>query len=89
MEQDAEIKVQAVNSNLQKVQEEAAKKAAELKLANEQINLLTREKGVAMRDNAASYEQSIQKETQVIMQPHILTWYTPSLIISLTLSQCI
>ncbi len=54
-----------MTSDLKKVREEAAKKEKELKTALEQINLLTKEKGVAMRDNATSYEQSIQKETQV------------------------
>ncbi|XP_064405216.1 disks large homolog 5-like isoform X2 [Halichondria panicea] len=64
-EQEAEFKVQSVTSDLKKVREEAAKKEKELKTALEQINLLTKEKGVAMRDNATSYEQSIQKETQM------------------------
>ncbi len=54
-----------MTSDLEKAREVATKKEKELKTSLEQINLLTREKGVAMRDNAASYEQSIQKETQV------------------------
>ena len=64
-EHDSELKIQRSNSELQKEQNEKERKMMELKQANEQINLLTREKGVAMRDNAASYEQSIQKESQV------------------------
>ncbi len=54
-----------MTSDLQKAREEAAKKELELKNALEQIGMIAREKGVAMRDNAVSYEQSIQKETQV------------------------
>ena len=67
-----------LNSDLQKTQVEAAKKEAELKSAREQIGLLTKEKGVAMRDNAASYEQSLQRETQVsVDHTHSIGTLTP------------
>ena len=62
-----------MTSDLQKARKEAAKKETELKEALEQIGMITREKGVAMRDNAVSYEQSIQKETQVPSVTHTLT----------------
>jgi len=65
LEHDSEVKVQTLISDLQKERAEKDKKMSELKLAQEQISHLSREKSVAMRDNAASYKQSIEKETQV------------------------
>ena len=35
------------------------------KSAKTQLQMMTKEKGVAMRDNAASYQQSIQRESQL------------------------
>ena len=65
LEQESESKVQSMTIDLKKAQDDLVKSLSNVKNGQEQINLLTREKGVAMRDNAASYEQSIQKETQV------------------------
>ena len=67
---EAEKKVRMLTTDLQRTQVEAAKKEAELKAAQEQIRMLTKEKGMAMRDNAASYEQSIQRDTQVSTHTH-------------------
>ena len=73
VEVEAEKKVNTLTTDLQQTQVEAAKKEAELKTAREQIRMLTKEKGVAMRDNAASYEQSLQRETQVSTHTHTHT----------------
>ena len=57
--------MRSMTSELESVRKEAAAASSEQKAAQKRIEMLTKEKGVAMRDNAASYQQSIQMETQV------------------------
>ena len=60
------VQLEALKKNLEVSQKELANTSGQYKVAKSQIDMLNKEKGVAMRDNAASYEQSIQLETQVI-----------------------
>ena len=62
---DLESQIRSITAELESVRKEAAAASSEQKTAQKQIEMLTKEKGVAMRDNAASYQQSIQMETQV------------------------
>ena len=62
---DLESQMRSMTAELESVRKEAAAASSEQKTAQKQIEMLTKEKGVAMRDNAASYQQSIQMETQV------------------------
>ena len=62
---DLESQIRSMTAELESVRKEAAAASSEQKTAQKQIEMLTKEKGVAMRDNAASYQQSIQMETQV------------------------
>ena len=57
--------MRSMTAELESVRKEAAAASSEQKSAQKQIEMLMKEKGVAMRDNAASYQQSIQMETQV------------------------
>ena len=44
-----------------------------------QVGMMAKEKGVAMRDNAASYQQSLQRETEVrsVANNHCSTYPPP------------
>ena len=57
--------MRSMTAELESVRKEAAVASSEQKTAQKKIEMLMKEKGVAMRDNAASYQQSIQMETQV------------------------
>ena len=61
---------------MKKLQEELKVTSGKLKEAQNQIAQLNKEKGVAFRDTATSYQQSIQLESQVgsIYVPHVLMW---------------
>ena len=51
--------------HLEGARKELTSTSSKFKEARSQIDMLDKEKGVALRDNAASYEQFIQLETQV------------------------
>ncbi len=54
-----------LKKNLEDARTELAKTSGHFKVAKSQIDMLHKEKGVALRDNAASFEQSVHLETQV------------------------
>ena len=58
------VQLEAVKKQMEESRGELATISGQYKVAKSQIDMLNKEKGVAMRDNAASYEQSIQLETQ-------------------------
>ena len=60
-----EEQLQLAKSEVRKLQEELSLTGTKFKSAQTQIDQLNKEKGVAMRDNATSYQQSIQLESQV------------------------
>ena len=62
---DKEVQLQLTKSEMKKLQEELKVTSAKLKEAQNQIDQLNKEKGVAFRDTATSYQQSIQLESQV------------------------
>ena len=64
---DTDSQLQQVKAELKKLQGELNSSRTKYKQAQTQIDMLNREKGVAMRDNATSYQQSIQLESQVHM----------------------
>ncbi len=55
----------ALKQNLDVTRTDLVSASGKFKIAKSQIDMLNKEKGVALRDNAASYEQTIQLETQV------------------------
>lgn len=57
--------MEELEKTLESVRGELTKSSKLFKNSKNQIDMLNKEKGVAMRDNAASYEHSIQMETQV------------------------
>ena len=63
------MQMEDMKKNLNSTRSELMNASGQFKIAKSQIDMLNKEKGVAMRDNAASYEQSIHLETQVNMSP--------------------
>lgn len=61
------VQMEDLKKNLDSTRSDLVNASGKFKIAKSQIEMLNKEKGVAMRDNAASYEQSIQLETQVSM----------------------
>ena len=57
--------MEALKKSLDATRSDLISASGQFKIAKSQIDMLHKEKGVAMRDNAASYEQTIQLETQV------------------------
>ena len=62
---DKDVQLQLTKSEMKKLQDELKLTSTKFKHAQSQIDQLNKEKGVAMRDNATSYQQSIQLESQV------------------------
>ena len=70
---DLESRFRAINGELESSRKQTTTATSEHQSAKKQIEILTKEKGVAMRDNAASYQQSIQMETQVGLSKPLYT----------------
>jgi len=90
---ELESRFHAINGELESTRKEASTATSEHESAKKQIEILTKEKGVAMRDNAASYQQSIQMETQVgmaqyssVYSQYIIFTLNSSTIIGITLT---
>jgi chromosome segregation ATPase len=62
---EMEMQMKRLKRELQTAQLEMNKTASQYKEAQNQIEMLGKEKGVAMRDNAVSYQQSIQLESKL------------------------
>ncbi|CAI8046659.1 Disks large homolog 2 [Geodia barretti] len=62
---EMEMQMKRLKHELQTAQLEMNKTASQYKEAQNQIDMLGKEKGVAMRDNAVSYQQSIQLESKL------------------------
>ena len=62
---EAVIQMEEFKKSLESTRADLVSASSQHKMAKAQIDMLNKEKGVALRDNAASYEQSIQLETQV------------------------
>lgn len=54
-----------LQKTLDTVRQDLKNSSLQCRNSKTQIDMLSKEKGVAMRDNASSYEHSIQMETQV------------------------
>jgi predicted nucleic acid-binding Zn-ribbon protein len=63
--------IEELQKSLSAVRSELMSSSRLFQNSKAQINMLNKEKGVAMRDNAASYEHSIQMETQVGGGSHV------------------
>ena len=59
------MEIEALKKTLETTRSDLTSASGQFKIAKSQIDMLNKEKGVAMRDNAASYEQFIQLESQV------------------------
>ncbi len=62
---DLTSQLESVKKQFEMARQELTSTSSKFKEARSQIDMLDKEKGVALRDNAASYEQFIQLETQV------------------------
>ncbi len=62
---DLNSQLHAMERELEMSRQELAKTTSQSKAAQNQIESLVKAKGVAMKDNAVSYQQSIQQETRV------------------------
>ena len=62
---DTEAQLQEAKSEAKKLRDELSSTSSRLKEAQTQIDQLHKVKGAAMRNNASSYQQSIQLESQV------------------------
>ncbi len=62
---DVSSQLHSVERELESTKQELAKSQVQLKGAQGQIEAVMKAKGVAMKDNAVSYQQSIQQETRL------------------------
>ena len=62
---EASMEMCSTKKDLELARNDLAVNGGKLKTACSQLSILSNEKGVAMRDNAASYERSLQFETKV------------------------
>ena len=62
---DLNSQIHSLGLELEKTRQELTKATSQFKTAQDQIESLMKEKGVAMRDNAASYQQTIQDQTRL------------------------
>ena len=62
-----EAQLQQAKSEAKKLRDELNSTSSKLKQSQTQIDQLNMDKGAAMRNNASSYQQSIQLESQVLI----------------------
>ena len=62
---DLSSQLESTKKQCDDIHKELTSASSKFKEAQSQIDMLDKEKGVALRDNAASYEQFIQLQTQV------------------------
>ena len=62
---ECESKLKSLENEMDAVHKEIASTNSQFREAKTKIEMLNKQKGVALRDNATSYQQSIQMESQV------------------------